>query len=138
MTFPINSRPRVMIADDHPEVTKAICRLLALDCDVVGTVADGAAVLEAAQRLRPDVIVMDLNLPAVSGLEACRRVTQENPGARIIMFTATDDPNLRRRAFEVGASAFLCKVSTDTDLLSAIQCLCEASSAPAQSGPVPT
>ena len=92
--LPISGRPRVLVADDHSEITKAICRLLELDCDIVGTVADGVAVLEAAQRLQPDVIVMDLNLPAVSGLEACRRITQANPGARVIMFTATDDPNL--------------------------------------------
>ena len=56
-------RPRVLIAEDHPGVAKAVCRVLALDCDVVGSVADGSAVLEAAQRLQPDVIVLDLNLP---------------------------------------------------------------------------
>ena len=56
-------RPRVLLAEDHPGVAKAICRVLALDCEVVGSVADGSAVLEAAQRLQPDVIVLDLNLP---------------------------------------------------------------------------
>ncbi len=54
--------PRVLVADDHPGMTRAVCRLLALDCDVVGTVADGRALLEAAQRLQPDVIVADLVL----------------------------------------------------------------------------
>ena len=62
-----------------PWMAKAVCRVLALDCEVVGTVADGSAVLEAAQRLQPDVIVLDLNLPNVNGLEVCRQITQVNP-----------------------------------------------------------
>ena len=79
MTLPVlggqcSKRPRVLIAEDHPGVTKAVTRVLALDCDVVGTVADGGAVLEATQRLKPDVIVVDLNLPKVNGLEVCRQI----------------------------------------------------------------
>jgi DNA-binding NarL/FixJ family response regulator len=115
----------VLVADDHPDMVKAICRLLALDCDVVGTVADGGAVLEAVQRLQPDVTVVDLNLPTVSGFEACRQVTRVNPGAKVIVFTAMNDPILRQKAFEVGASAFVCKVASDGDLLAAVQCLCD-------------
>jgi len=76
------SRPRVLVADDHADLVKAICRLLAMECDVVGSVADGSAVLEAAQRLRPDVIVVDLNLPNVNGLEACRQIRQAHPEMR--------------------------------------------------------
>ena len=102
-------RPRVLVADDHPEVVKAVCRVLALDCDVVGTVADGNAVLDAAQRLQPDVIVLDLNLPHVNGLEVCRQITQANPEMKVIMFTAMNDPDVRQRSLEVGASAFVCK-----------------------------
>ena len=67
-------RPRVLIAEDHFGVAKAVCRMLSLECDVVGTVADGSAVLEAAQRLQPDVIVVDLNLTHVHGLEVCRQI----------------------------------------------------------------
>ena len=111
--------PRVLVADDHPGMTRAVCRLLALDCDVVGTVADGRALLDAAQRLQPDVIVVDLNLPQVNGLEACRQITQANPDAKVIVFTAMDDPDLEQRAIEVGASAFVCKSAGD--LLSTIK-----------------
>ena len=68
------SRSRVLVADDHPEVLKAICRLLAVDFEVVGSVSDGDTVLEVAQRLKPDVIVLDLNLAHVNGLEACRQI----------------------------------------------------------------
>ena len=78
----LTKRPRVLIAEDHPGMAKAVCRLLALDFEVVGTVADGSAVLEAAQRLQPDVIVVDLNLPHVHGLEACRQVKQLKPEAK--------------------------------------------------------
>jgi DNA-binding NarL/FixJ family response regulator len=119
----LSKRPRVLIADDHAGVAKAVCRMLALDCDVVGTVADGGAVLEAAQRLRPDVIVVDLNLPHVHGLDACRQVKQVKPEAVVIVFSAMNDPDLRRRSFEVGASAFVCKGTGD--LLSTIKRLCE-------------
>ena len=124
MTAPAARRPRVLVADDHAEVTKAICRLLALECEVVGTVADGSAVLEAVQRLQPDVTVVDLNLPTVSGLEACRQITQANPKAKVIVFTAMNDPDVKRRSFEVGASAFLFKGTGDDDLLSTIKRLC--------------
>lgn len=115
--------PRVLVADDHPGMTRAVCRLLALDCDVVGTVADGRALLEAAQRLQPDVIVVDLNLPHVNGLEACRHITQVNPQIKVIVFTAVDDPDFKQRAIEVGASAFVSKGSGD--LLSTIKRLSE-------------
>ena len=77
----------MLIADDHADLVKAVGRLLAVDCDVVGTVADGSAVLEAAQRLQPDVIVVDLNLPNVNGLEACRQITQAHPEMKVIVFT---------------------------------------------------
>ena len=113
----------MLIAEDHPGVAKAVCRVLALDCDVVGTVADGSAVLEAAQRLQPDVIVVDLNLPRVHGLEACRQIKQVKPETKIIVFSAMNEPDVKQRSFEVGASAFVCKGTGD--LLSTIKRLCD-------------
>ena len=94
-------RPRVLIADDHADLVKAVSRLLAVDCDVVGTVADGSAVLDAASRLRPDVVVVDLNLPNLNGLEACRQITDRHPQMKVIVFTAMNDPDIRQRSFEV-------------------------------------
>jgi len=126
MTSPVQQRPRVLVADDHPEIVKAICRLLALDCEVVGTVSDGGDVLGAVQRLRPDVLVIDLNLPTISGLELCRQITHAQPETKVIMFTAANDPHLRQRAVEVGASAFVCKVASDDDLLSTVKALWNA------------
>ena len=83
-------RPRVLLADDYPDMVKAVSRLLALDCEIVGSVADGSALLESAQRLQPDVIVLDVNLPNVNSLEACREITRVNPTTKVIMFTAMD------------------------------------------------
>jgi CheY-like chemotaxis protein len=80
-------------------------------------------VLEAAQRLKPDVIVVDLNLPHVHGLEACRQIKQVKPEAIVIVFSAMNDPDVEQRAFEVGASAFVCKGTGD--LLSTIKRLCD-------------
>ena len=116
-------RPRVLLAEDHPGVAKAVCRVLALECEVVGSVPDGSALLEAAQRLQPDVIVVDLNLADGDGLEACRQITQGNPAAKVIVFTAMNDPDVKQRSTEVGASAFVCKGTGD--LLSTIKRLCD-------------
>jgi DNA-binding NarL/FixJ family response regulator len=114
----------VLIAEDHPSVAKAVCRLLALDCEIVGSVADGNEVVEAAQRLRPDAIVIDLNLPTVNGLEACRQIMQATPDVKVILFSAMNDPDVKKRAFEVGAAAFVSKIAADGDLLSTIKRLC--------------
>jgi DNA-binding NarL/FixJ family response regulator len=105
-------------------MAKAVCRLLSLDCEMVGTVADGGAVFEAAQRLQPDVIVLDLTLPNVNGLEACGQITHENPKAKVILFTAMNDPDVRELAFKRGASAFVSKTAPDEDLLSTVKRLC--------------
>jgi len=120
MTLP--RRPRVLLAEDHDGVAKAVRRVLAVDCEIVGSVADGQAVLEATQRLQPDLIVLDLNLPNVHGLEACRQIRQGHPTTKVIVFTAMNDPDLRQQCLEVGASAFLFK--GDGDLVSTIKRLC--------------
>jgi DNA-binding NarL/FixJ family response regulator len=115
----------VLLAEDDPGVAKAVCRLLALDCEVVGTVADGSAALAAAQRLQPDVILVDLNLSSVDdGLAVCRQMRQAHPNTKVIIFTAMNDPDVRQRSFEVGASAFVSKTADSHDLLSTIKRLC--------------
>jgi DNA-binding NarL/FixJ family response regulator len=117
------TRPRVLLADDYPEMVKAVSRLLALDCEVVGSVADGSALLQAAQRLAPDVIVLDLNLPNLNGLAACRLIAGLNPEMKVIMFTVLDHPDDSQAFFEAGASAFVSKLAS-VDLLPTIKRLC--------------
>jgi DNA-binding NarL/FixJ family response regulator len=119
-------RLRVLIADDHPGIVKSLSRLLAFDCDVVGSVADLHALAEATQRLEPDVIVLDLSLPDVDGLKACRQITMDYPEVKVIVFTAADDPNVRQRAFDAGAAAFVHKLAVGGDLLSAVRRLAAA------------
>lgn len=119
----MSSRPRVLLADDYPDLVKAISRLLSLDCDIVGTVADGSALLETAQRLQPDVIVLDVHLPRLNSLEACREIRRVSPEMKVIMFTAGADPNVGQAFLEAGASAFVAK-EAPMELLSTIKRLC--------------
>ena len=76
-----------------------------------------------AARLQPDVVVVDLNLPHVHGLEVCRQIKQDNPDARVVVFSAMNDPDIRQRSLEVEASAFVCKGTGD--LLSTVKSLCD-------------
>jgi DNA-binding NarL/FixJ family response regulator len=111
-------RPRVLLADDFPDMVKAISRLLALDCEIVGTVSDGGALLEEARRLQPDVIVLDANLPNVNSLEACREITRVNPTTKV--FTAMNDAAASQAFLQAGASAFVSKIRAE-DLLSTVK-----------------
>jgi len=113
-------RPRVLLADDHAGVLTALQRLLAPSCEIVGQVTTGSAVLEAATRLKPDVVVLDVTLADVSGLVVCAQIKHAAPQTRVVVLTAADDPPIRARAFEVGASAFVLKHLVVEDLLPAI------------------
>jgi DNA-binding NarL/FixJ family response regulator len=114
-------RLTVLIADDHAIVREGIISLLKdHNFDVVGTVGDGAALLEAAQRLRPDLIVTDISMPGMSGLEALTRLTAENLPSKIILLTMHDDPELATRAVRAGASGFVLKEGAAEELTTAI------------------
>ena len=119
----MSRRPRVLLVDDHAEMLKALSRLLALDCEVVGSVADGSVLLETAERLEPDVIVLDVNLPNIHSLEACREIARMNPEIKVIMFTAMNDPDASQAFLDAGASALVSKMAS-ADLLSTIKRLC--------------
>jgi DNA-binding NarL/FixJ family response regulator len=112
---------RVLIADDHPGIVKAVSRLLSLDYEIVGTVASVAALLESVHGLSPDVIVLDLHLADADGLIACREITQANPEIKVIVFTAADHPEVRRRALEAGAVDVVHKLASVNDLRSAVK-----------------
>ena len=113
-------RLRILIADDHPGMATALVRLLSPDHDVVGIISDGGAVVEAALRLQPDVVLVDVSLPHVNGIEICRQITQSSLRTRVIMMTGLFDREIRDRAIEVGAAAFLSKVAVAAELLSTI------------------
>jgi DNA-binding NarL/FixJ family response regulator len=117
----VPARPRVLLVDDHPGVVKAIGRALAPECDVVGVIADGREVADAAARLQPVVIVVDLNLPNISGLDVCRQITQNHPRVKVIIITAMTDDAFRDEALAAGASGFFHKSAAGDDLIVAIR-----------------
>jgi len=115
------TRPRVLLADDHPGVVKALSRFLSLDCDVVGVVADGSEVADAAARLQPVVTLVDVHLPNVNGLEVCGQIMQANPRAKVILISALVDDEIRTQALAVGASGFFPKFMEGNELIEAIR-----------------
>jgi DNA-binding NarL/FixJ family response regulator len=123
----------VLLADDYAGILTALRRLLEPSCDVVGCVEDGMAVVEAAATLRPDVVVVDLAIPRLNGLEACRRIRDAMPETKVVILTATDDEATTQKAYSVGASAFVVKYAGAERLLSAINnAFLERTSPPAE------
>jgi DNA-binding NarL/FixJ family response regulator len=110
-----------LLADDHRLLREAFAQLLEPGCDVVGTVADGRALLEAAPRLRPDIVVLDIAMPLLNGLDAARQLKREMPALKVIFLTVSEDRELVAEAFRAGASAYLLKNSAASELLKAIQ-----------------
>jgi len=114
-------KPRVIIADDHTLLVEAFEKLLAPECDVVAKVADGRALLAAVREHHPDVVVLDLAMPLLNGLEAARQIKQIDRGIKLVFVTMNEDPDLAAEAFRVGGSAYLLKRSAGSELLLAIR-----------------
>jgi DNA-binding NarL/FixJ family response regulator len=114
-------RPQVLLADDYPSLHNALTRLLTISCDVVGQAVDGLEAVESARRLQPDVVVLDVLMPGLNGLDACREIKSAAPGAHVIVITAADDADLAAQALEAGAAALIHKFRVATDLLPAIE-----------------
>src|SRR5215471_18759694 len=112
---------RAIVADDHILVAEALCGLVASHFEVVATVTDGQALVASAIDLRPDVIVVDIAMPLLNGLEACRQLKQRIPGTKFVILTMNEDPELAVEAMKSGASAYLLKKSAAAELLQAMQ-----------------
>ncbi len=113
-------RPRVVIADDHRIVAEGLKSLLTADLDVVAVVEDGRAALEAARSLQPDVLVADIGMPHLNGIEVTVRLKQELPGIKVVILTMHREEAYARRALEAGASAYVLKVAAPAELVLAI------------------
>jgi len=113
--------PRVLLADDHALLLGAFEKLLADECDVVGKASDGRALVAAAEKLKPDVIVLDIQMPLLNGLDAGRQIKQRVRDARLVFLTINEDPDLAAEAFRSGASAYLLKRSAASELMTAIR-----------------
>jgi len=114
-------RSRVLLADDHRLIREAFAQLLAPHCDVVGAVADGRALLAAAAELRPDIVVLDIAMPLLNGIDAARQLKGLMPEVKLIFLTVSEDPDLAAEAFRVGASGYLLKNSAASELFKAIR-----------------
>jgi DNA-binding NarL/FixJ family response regulator len=113
-------RPRFLVADDHAMFAEALRAFLEKTYTVVGVVFDGRAMMDAAVRLRPDVIVLDVGMPLLNGLEAARRARTQVPNIKFVFLTMHDDPSLAAAALELGAVGFVLKHSAGQELLTAI------------------
>jgi DNA-binding NarL/FixJ family response regulator len=114
------TRPRVLLADDHRLVREAFTQLLQPGCEVVGAVADGRALLDAAPELRPDIVVLDIAMPLLNGLDAARQLKRLMPAIKVVFLTVSEDPDLAAEAFRSGAAGYLLKNSAAPELLRAI------------------
>ena len=115
------SRPRVLLADDHALLLGAFEKLLAGECDIVGQVADGRALVAEAEKLKPDVIVLDISMPLLNGLEAGRQIKQKLRDVKLIFLTMNEDADLAAEAFRSGASGYVLKRSAASELSTAIR-----------------
>lgn len=114
------TRPRFLIADDHAMFAETLRVYLEKTYTVVGVVLDGRAMVAEAVRLRPDVIVVDVGMPLLNGLDAAQRIKLQAPNIKFVFLTMQDDPNLAAAALELGPVGFVLKHSTGQELLKAI------------------
>ena len=113
-------RPRVVLADDHRIVAEGLKSLLAADFDVVAVVEDGRAALDAARSLQPDVVVADIGMPHLNGIEVTVRLRQELPDIKVVILTMHREEAYARRALEAGAVGYVLKVAAPAELVLAI------------------
>jgi len=114
-------RIRVLLADDHEAMLDRVTRLLATEFNVVGTATDGQQALDAARELKPDVLVLDISMPVMNGIETARRLTEAGAKTRIVFLTVHDDPDFAREALEAGAQGYVVKQRIASDLVAAIK-----------------
>jgi DNA-binding NarL/FixJ family response regulator len=112
--------PRIILADDHTILLEALRKLLESRCEIIGTATNGRALLEMARTQKPDVIVLDVSMPLLNGLDAARRLKRELPRVKLIFLTMSEDSDIAREALQLGASGYLLKNSAASELFAAI------------------
>lgn len=118
-----HKRIRILLADDHAVLRAGLRALLAAqgDLEVVGEAADGTEAIRLAQALHPDVVVMDIGMPGVSGIDATAKIKRELPAAKVLILSMHDDRGYLRQVLRAGASGYVLKKAADTELLAAIR-----------------
>ncbi len=114
------NRPRVIVVDDHEPLLEQVQQLLASEFNVVGVLTDGDSTIEAVVRLGPDVLVLDLSMPGLSGIEIARWARNLNLDLKIVILTVHEDQDLARESFDAGASGYVVKSRIVTDLTAAL------------------
>jgi len=127
-THKSSSRTRILFADDHAMVVEGLRALLEKSYDVVGVVADGRALLVEALKLRPDVVVVDVSMPFLNGLDAAERLKTLLPDVKLVFLTMQDDSNLAAAALGLGAVGYVLKHSAASELMTAISAVLEGKS----------
>jgi DNA-binding NarL/FixJ family response regulator len=112
---------RILLADDHVIILDAFKRLLEPAYTVVGTVTDGRALLDAALKLAPDVVIADISMPRLNGLDACERLARQLPRTRVVFLTASEDRDVAEEAIRRGAAGYLLKRVAASELFSALR-----------------
>jgi DNA-binding NarL/FixJ family response regulator len=115
------SRPRVLLADDHRVVSEGLKRLLEGDFELLDVVEDGRALVAAARKLKPDVIVADITMPHLNGIDAMAQLKKDNADVKVVFLTMHQNPAYARRALEAGAAGFVVKHSAPDELVMAIK-----------------
>ena len=115
------TRPRILMADDHAIVLAGLRKLVESEGEVVGMVEDGRGLVEAAQQLRPDIVLLDISMPLLNGLDAARQISKLVPESKLIFLTMHATPTYATEAFKAGASGYLIKRSAAVELKQAIQ-----------------
>ena len=113
--------PRILLADDHTMLLDAFRRLLEPRCEIVGAAADGRTLLDLATSTRPDVIVLDISMPRLNGIDALRQLRRKMPAVRFVFLTVNEDPDIAAQAINLGASGYLLKSSAAGELFTAIE-----------------
>jgi DNA-binding NarL/FixJ family response regulator len=111
---------RVLLADDHAEVLTQTGNVLAGEFEIVGSVANGVDLVKAAMQLDPDVVVIDITMPGLDGIEAARRLKRSGCRAKLVFLTVHEDPDYLRAALQSGGAAYVIKARLATDLIAAI------------------
>jgi DNA-binding NarL/FixJ family response regulator len=114
------SKPRLLLADDHTILLEGLKALLAADFEVVATAGDGREDLQATETYRPDIVLLDISMPGLNGIEVARRLCQSKSGAQVVVLTMHPDLSFVRAAFAAGVSGYVLKQSAATELITAL------------------
>lgn len=118
-------RPRVIIAEDYVLIQENIRKVIERDCDIVAMVEDGEAALDAVGTLSPDILLLDVSLPDISGFAVAEQISHSNPKVSVIFLTAHGDKAYVKRAFEIGAKGYILKGTIWSELPAAIRTVAE-------------